>query len=496
MCSDGRKNSIKSGKFFPQGSHISFFIYLLLLSLMSKRLLTFDFLRGFAIICIAMFHLLLLTCDLVTQATNDPFSLPLFYLIITVLTVVLAHWRGLFLIISSVVHIFTMTNAIRNGADRKKLWLSQIKFGLILWVFGMFREVFLNEWSLPMLLAQGATFTEALTERWAWIYLMEALEDVAWGIIFTSTIFYFLTANNGVEKITRNAIIFLLLSAGVIFLSPVINQLATAFYGQDPANTSPESIQFLGWWDYPTRLFIGLFITYNSPLFPMLGYTFAGVVLGLLLTRPVIPKTFLRNTALFCLGLIVLGVIWLLFIDGIPSDIGRLINFQFHPTWYMFLAIGMQTLVLLILLRLIEFNPNVNLERALKWTKMGRRWGVTALTVYSFFALQYLVRFFLGLIFTQYDWLQNNTLPFAWTVGLIIIMITVWNVLLKLWEHAKFKYSLEWLLTKLGKRNKPGKKINQVDVLDVEGVLHHPEPILFVQPRTEQKIPFTVFAQK
>lgn len=451
--------------------------------------------RGFAIICIAMFHLLLLTCDLVAQASNDPFSLPIFYLVITVLTVVLAHWRGLFLIISSVVHIYTMTNAVRNGADRKKLCLSKIKFGLILWVFGMFREVFLNEWSIPMLLTQGSTFAEAFANRWTWIYLMEALEDIAWGIIFTSVIFYFLTANNGVEKYNRNALVFLGLSAVFILFAPLINQLATAFYIQDPANTSPDRIEFLGWWDYPTRLIIGLFVTYNSPLFPMLGYTFAGVVLGILMTRPVIPKTFIRNTALVCLGLIVLGVVWLLFIDGIPSDIGRLINFQFHPIWFMFLAIGMQILVLLLLLRLVEFNPKVNLEQALKWTKMGRRWGVTALTVYSFLALQYPIRIIMNLLFPAYDWVSDNQLPFILTIVLIIITITIWNVILRLWERKNFKYSLEWFFTKIGKRGKPGKTTDESDLLDVEGTFHNPEAILFVHPINEQKVPFHVIGQ-
>ena len=359
---------------------------------MAKRLISFDFLRGFAIICIAFFHLLILTADLYQQASNDPFSLPPFFFGLAIFTIIFAHWRGLFLIISSVVHIYTMTVAIRKGADRKQLWKSQVLFGLVLWVFGMFREVFLNEWSIFYAMGKGKTFFEALGTFWTWIYLMEALENIAWSIIFTSTIFYFLTSNNGIEKVERNAIIFCILAAFMIFMSPIVNQLATNFYGQNPGRTSPDDIQFLGWWDYPTRLFIGIFITYNSPLFPMLGYSFAGVVFGLLLTRPKIPKTFLRNTAFFSIFLILLGAFWLLVVQGIPEDIGELIDFRFHPIWYVLIAIGMQMIFISLIMRLIEFNPNVNLDVVMKITRMGRRWGITALTIYSFLSIQYIVR--------------------------------------------------------------------------------------------------------
>ena len=125
------------------------------MTLLSKRLLTFDFLRGFSIMCIVIFHLLLLSCVLVSEAESNPFSLPIAYLIITVFVVLFAHWRGLFLIISSVVNIYVMTNSIRNGGDRKKVWLSQLQIGFMLWIFGMIREVFLNEWSIPAALGNG-----------------------------------------------------------------------------------------------------------------------------------------------------------------------------------------------------------------------------------------------------------------------------------------------------------------------------------------------------
>src|SRR5271157_660156 len=465
---------------------------IIFICIMGKRLLSFDFMRGFAIICIVIFHLLLLTCNIVPQAESNPFSLPTSLLVVAILTVILAHWRGMFLIISSVVQIYTMTVAIRNGADRKKLWKSQVSFGILLWVFGMFREVFLNEWSIPAAVAGGSSFTTAIATYWTWIYLMEALEDIAWSIILTSTIFYFLTANNGVEKITRNAIIFLVLALVVIFLSPLVNQAATAIYHQDTANTSPEQLIFYGWWDYVTRIFIYPFIEYNSPLFPMLGYTFFGVVFGLLLPRPVIPKHFLRNNGLVGLGMIVFGLVWLFFVQGIPSDIGQLITFECHPIWFVFLATGMQLLVLGALLRLIEFNPKINLERTLKVTYFGRRWGVTALTVYSCLAFEYLIRALMNMIFPQYNWLQFFGLPIEWSVFLIVVDLAAWFAILRLWEKGKFKYSLEWIFTKIAKRNKPGKVVNANDVLDVHGVLEEPEALLFVQPIKEQKVKYTV----
>ena len=459
---------------------------------MAKRLLSFDFLRGFAIICMAMFHLLVMTADIVEQAKHDPFSLPIFYLIVTVFTIVFAHWRGLFLMISSVVHIYTMTNAIKNGADRKKLWLSQVKFGLILWVFGMFREVFLNEWSFPATVAQGESISAYFAEYWTWIYLMEALEDIAWSIIFTSTIFYFLTSNDGVHKINRNAIVFAILAIIFIALTPLINTAATTYYGLDPAESQPQKLVFDHWWQYIFRLVSYLFVGYNSPLFPMLGYTFTGVVLGLVLTKPQLPAKLTLKVYLIGFALTIFGIVYLVFIQGIPANVGDIIDFQLHPTWYIFFAIGLQLVVIAFVLRRIEFNPKVNLERTVKATKLARLWGITALTIYSFLLIQWIIRWIMGLIFTQYDWLADNALPFGYTVLLIVVDLTVWSLIMVAWEKSKFKYSLEWIFTKIGKKNKPGKVLKEGDILNVEGVYHHPEPIMFVKPLNEQTIKYIV----
>ena len=180
----------------------------------------------------------------------------------------------------------------------------------------------------------------------------------------------------------------------------------------------------------------------------MLAYTFAGVVFGLLLTRPVMPKTFMRNTTLVSVGLIILGIVWLLFVQGIPSNIGDLIDFQYHPTWYVLLTIGMQIIFIQIFMHYIEFNPKIDVQKTLRRTYIGRRWGVTALTIYSFLAIEYLVRAFLGVIFPQYDWTAMNQLPFQYSVLLIVIMLLVWNIILFFWEKGKFKYSLEWFFAK------------------------------------------------
>lgn len=456
---------------------------------MARRLLTFDFLRGFAIIWIAVFHVLVLTCDLFPQAKSDPFSLPFYYLAIMVACVVFGHWRGFFLIISGVVHIHAMTTAIRKGADRKRVWLSQVTFGVALWGFGMFREVFLNEWSMPRSMLKGATFLEALGEQWAWIYLMEAIEAVAWAIIITSTVFFFLTANNGIEKTKRNAIIFGALALFAVFFAPVLNQMVTAHYGVNVARKGPEDLDFLHGIGYVFWFFKAPFIGYCSPLFPMLGYSFTGVVVGLLLTGRNVPRTLPRNVSLAAVGLIVFGALWLWLVTGLPEDLGKLITFQFHPTWFVFVATGMQLLMITGMLRLIEFNPRVNVQTALRWTKPGRRWGVTALTVYSFLCVEYLVRAGMGLVFPQFDWMADNTLPFGWTVFLIAVVLLVWDVTLRLWEQVNFKYSFEWLLTWLAKRNKPFKRFDRGDLMNVQGILRDPMPVLFVDPEAPQPMP-------
>jgi hypothetical protein len=101
----------------------------------------------------------------------------------------------------------------------------------------------------------------------------------------------------------------------------------------------------------------------------------------------------------------------------------------------------------------------------------------------------------MGLIFTQFNWMLDTQLPFGWTILLIVIDVLVWSLIVFIWEKLRFVGSLEWFLTKLAKRNKPGKVINVKDVLDVKGVLQEPEPILFVQPQYKQTVKYVILGQ-
>jgi hypothetical protein len=92
----------------------------------------------------------------------------------------------------------------------------------------------------------------------------------------------------------------------------------------------------------------------------MLANTFAGVVFGLLLTRPVIQEIYSQcYSFLFRIGCI--GVVWLIFVDKFHLTLARSLLFN-SSTWYLFLAIGLQLIFITFIMRKI-LNQSQNKTR-------------------------------------------------------------------------------------------------------------------------------------
>ena len=443
---------------------------------MSKRILSLDLLRGIAIIGDLVVHLVLLTSDMVTQAEADPFSLGPFYLFIALLVIIFGHWRGFCLMISAIGHTLSMTNAIRNGADRKSILKKQLSFGFFLFIWGLFREIFLNEWTTPRRWLETGTFNPFLS--WKQIYVPDALENIALSIIFTSIIFFILFAKKGVEKMKRNCIWLGILTVIVIFLPTLLYTFFNNFLGGSfPRYGGPP--EFRAWWDYPLQLIYSQLLATESPLIPHMAYFLFGCIIGFIFSQKISIKKLLWwgfSTGIFLIGL---GIVWLLFVDGIPEDISRLIGFQTHPAWFIFLSLGMQLIGILLFMSMVEFNKRIKLERYLRRTQHIRRWGILALSAYCLLWIQYPLRWLFSKILPTYNFINVNQLPFNIMVVLLIVDACCLALILFLWQKVKFAGSLEWWMAKIMKRKKKGKK---GDTLNIEGLLINPEPILWIHP--------------
>ena len=444
---------------------------------MSKRILSLDYLRALAIIGDLIVHIVLLTSDLKPQVEADPFSVGPFYLIISILVIIFGHWRGFFLMISAIVHTFSLAEAIKQGHDRKSILKKQLGFGAFLFVWGLFREMFLNEWSSPREWLETGFYRPL--QNWSKIYIPDALENIALSVIFTSLIFFFLTRKGGIEKTIRNCIILGIITVIVIFLPQPLYYLVNLTGESFPRYAGPSS--FRGWWDYPLQLLFSQFLASESPLIPHMAYFLFGGIIGLIFTRKIKKNKLLLWGLISGFLLMVLGIVWLIFVQTPDLDhIEELIGFAIHPTWFIFLSLGMQLIGILLFMWMVEFNRRIRLDWYVRRTRHVRRWGVMALTSYCMLWIQYPIRKLFSLIFTSYNFIDVNQLPFGMMVLLLVTDASFIALILYAWQQIKYIGTMEWLMMWFVKRKK--KKGRKGDALNIEGTLIHPEPVLWIHP--------------
>ncbi|MHA1111961.1 MAG: hypothetical protein ACTSRE_12715 [Promethearchaeota archaeon] len=447
---------------------------------MSKRIVTLDFLRGFSIIMIQVFHVIITSWDTAVAVRNgdiDPFSLPFYILILLILVFVFGYWRGLFLIVSSVVHIYSMTQALLKGKKPKELIGKQLLTGLFLIVWGPIVRLFLGEWGMIAAWADG----NPLTVRISRMYDAGPLVNIGWAIIICSVIYLLLCTRNGVHKTRRNSLIFAGLGILTLLVGPLIYQAINNYFGVNLQTWGPkppaESKFSFGY------LILSMFVGVESPTLTALVYSFAGCSLGIALASPKVGKKTLLWGNLAGLTIFVIGGVLstLKIIDTISvgGDIVEMADVHVHPPWFLLLMLGLQILALLLLLRFREFNKKLTQskqQRILLFNRAFRRWGVLALTLYSFSVVQYFIRFALNPLTSQ-DLLAQGGASFGWTLIIIAVNFSFWTLLLYLWEKIGMVGSLEWILVKIAKWKYQREK---KDVLNLQGVLYDVEPIMFV----------------
>ncbi|MFW9923977.1 MAG: hypothetical protein ACFFDW_11895 [Candidatus Thorarchaeota archaeon] len=457
---------------------------------MSERILSFDVLRGWAILGNLMVHTFMLVSQVEGIAESNPENLSIFGFILMGVIVVFGHWRGLFLLISAAVHMFTMQRKLKKGVPRHIILGQELLKGFLLWLWAMFFYVFLAQWSISKDWAEG----QPVVVEWQQIYHADQFANIAWAIMISAVVFYFLTSNEKTKKPIVGAIVFGVLGLLFVFPAPAIIEAASNFWGVNFYNEA-ESLSKIGdkgWWDYILRFFANQFVARESPLLPHFAYSAVGSILGIFMSQEKIEKKkFLSwgfGIAGFCIAF---AAFWLFVVSGIPEDPVALADFHIHPTWFVFFSTGIMLIVILSLMASLEFNRKVNWEKRLKLSRWSRRAGYLSLTVYSLASIQAVLRVTFSSIFNLFGWNDPGFrisfgLPTYWTFILIVIEQGLWVLILWLWEKGKYIGSIDWffaLILKGPSKKGEARKIFG-DLLDVKGKLICPTPISFVIPKS------------
>lgn len=441
-----------------------------------KRLTSLDFLRGLAIIFMTAVHILLSVWYLIGHVNIS--LLKVWMYPFAGIIILIVHWRGFFIIISSIVTYYRMAEAIKRGKNYAKVLLNEIIYALILLVIAKIYDTFFTTWGI---------FDE-LTRTGVWnvdylnlFYFAEALDVIALGIIFSAILFFVL---HPIKQPWIHVLIYFSLGCLIFLISPIVQDWVNTLAVWPPEILPDDSLslQFTDHFKddvvYPLRRMILVWIGgREAPLFPMLGVTFIGTCIGVLISQEKPKLKHIHIGFLGALMLILIGGI-VLILEIVQGTFVFDPGFHIHPVWFVFINTAFQSCAILLLFRLVEFNSKLNQEKWLKYSLPIRRWGMIALTIYIYQWFDGLIRWLFAMIF-HLNLAERYTVNKWWTLAMMICAILMWQGLIWLWEKIHFIGTWEFGLRIL-RALFTGEKIQVKNALRIQEKLYDVEMVHFV----------------
>ncbi|MBY9002191.1 MAG: hypothetical protein KGD64_14825, partial [Candidatus Heimdallarchaeota archaeon] len=277
-----------------------------------KRIASLDFQRGFAIWMMVFLHVFNHIWDYSGISVDDLFSDINFGLSLTMIIIAFfGGFAGYFILISSVVNGLATTKSALKGTQPNKLLFKRILTGVGILIAGRITETLGYYGYFGRVLTSGNSILQATTWTdpfsvsffWRRIFMMEALQIIGWCQIITGLIAFILIRKGGVQKFTRNLIIYVSLAVIVLVASPFMwnwidnlswPNLPTAQLIDNWQIASADASYYYTWPSEVLQSENASFLTYICvlltgdlyPIFPFLAISFIGTAWGLLLAKP------------------------------------------------------------------------------------------------------------------------------------------------------------------------------------------------------------------
>ncbi|MCK4812900.1 MAG: hypothetical protein KAT14_03075 [Candidatus Marinimicrobia bacterium] len=484
-----------------------------------KRFASMDFMRGMAIALMLVLHMVLHTLDVNTLSADLSHA----QFIQFILMVILPFGGGLagfFLMVSAMGNTVSMEHELRRNISATTLASRQVIGGFILLLFAMLVEgligyhgdvgVFVHE-------SLKAVSDPALGPvHWTWDHALwrfnhfETIHTIAWCIIINGVIHASLVHRKKYRDKNKLIEIYVILVVLVLLVTPLVWGLVNLIIPDFPAQLGSyvESYPRIGT-DSFGRILLVFFLQplagHPEPLFPYLAVSFIGTIFGIFLSMPKEqrkPQTFVKNTLRIGMIMYLIGLIGLLinvfYIAGkFGFDAGlnlymdvwdhrgwtqNLLGVPFVGWYFQFMLLnGFSILLIMSVIRLVDMRGKSTVFG--NKTRFVRRFGFVAFTNYT---IQFL--YFIAM-FIVLDWIFG--IPYGRNVGLwghtfvtIVIGISMFALLMLLWERIRFAGSLEWMIKQVNYFLNParrkvlkerGVKWYQAGLLNVQRVIYNPE---------------------
>ena len=405
-----------------------------------KRIQVIDFLRGISILFMMLFHGSYYWDSLpsktqMNQILANPFA---------GLALVLGKAAGIFALISGMSNAISMYSRMQSGRSKPRdVFFGGLITGLWVILLGKIQVALFNhtmignaEFPYPEGPAEYTLITGSIQTGqiqypsvYTLIYKNTALFSIGLSIIFTGIVLALLGMKEGHKYVKRNLIIIGVLATTIICITqPMKNLLRPIWYD---AYINSQHLK---------GGLYSILIGDTYPFFPFIGYALYGAMFGIAFSQEIDRKktAIVGGTAG---GIyLVIGSI-LLAIYGHP-DATEI--FQTLPTQWSFIQIGF-FIWLSTLCYYFHYSPKESKIRRVLHSKFIRRFGLITLTIFVFEPLLGTTIKVLILDNISSNWSSNPIFAFLYGFALIIL----WYGLLKLWERAEFKGTLEWINGKI-----------------------------------------------
>lgn len=423
----------------------------------AQRIATLDGCRGVAIFLMTFFHSFyhVVNYDAIAENPGRLLEYPKILLGFFGFFIYLGTWNTFFLLVSSIVNTYVMARSAARGANLRVLLWKRVITGAVLLIVDHLIEGF-GYWGF---LGKGLRTGDwkNFNDIWNPLFMIQTLEMIAWAIIFTSIINYFLFKKKGQARSRRNIGIYLLLTLMILALTPPLQSWVDGRPWILPSSLSenPDLFDTAGWPDIriqthnpslQTWLLVILAGDFE-PLFPCLSTGFAGAIIGLFLAFPRSPKKFFRLGFLAAAGCVLTGA--LLIVAGMPFS-----AFHRPALTNHLIQLGGQLIAVLIPLRLVEFRGKAQKSANSPLIRFFRRWAMAALTVYALEIFDLLPEWTLNLTTGRIFGLNFFQRIFTFDQIHLALLVAFYSVawyylLLLLWGKIDFRFSLEWFLIQI-----------------------------------------------
>jgi hypothetical protein len=277
---------------------------------------------------------------------------------------------------------------------------------------------------------------------WHSFFGIATLEIIAWSLIITSIVNFFLLRKGGFEKYKRNMIIFGVLSLVIIVSSQFVHNAADNIMasGWPLGESRVANPSFLSW-------FVVRIAGELEPIFPVLATGFIGAMIGLSVARPNPSKRLPRWGSIFATMCALIG--------GVMLIVGRPFNIFSRPLIHIYLIqLGGEMLILMLCFRLIEFRGRGEKFANRRVVRYLRRWSMIALTIYALELFDIVPKWTLNITAGRITGLNffEKVLGFGdlkWAFLVAIYSLLWYELLLWLWSKANNKFTFEWFMIRL-----------------------------------------------